>query len=207
MTDDDKTRFALAIASLAEVFDKSLSSNVIKAYFEALHGFDIEQVERSVVIAKRMCQFFPRPANLIEFIIGDPQDRAAIAWARFTKALDYVGTYQSVNFNDPVLHAVVVGMGGWQEMWRLSRLDDNELGYKRAEFMKLYTAISKKPSLEAPARLIGQSEAYNVARGHFGHDPVISIGEGGTPEVKRELQSKGEQKALLEGASDGNVGS
>lgn len=181
MQSDDKRVFAAELALTAEVFGEQLSPTRIEAYFLALAEFDVDAVRAALRQSVKVSRFFPKPAEIREVIEGGGlEDKAVLAWSRFLRAVERVGTYQSVDFGDPVLHATVQAMGGWLEQWRLERMDERELGYKRAEFVRLYAALSKRgPTLDAPKRLIGQAEASNVARGFLGRDPVLQLTAGG----------------------------
>jgi hypothetical protein len=154
------------MAMMGEIFGEAISSARIQGYFIALQEFPIEAVQRAMRHAIKGAKFFPKPAEIREYIEASADDRAALAWTRLTRAIDDVGTYESVDFDDPVLHAVIQRMGGWAEMWRLepARMESEgrELGYKRAEFIRLYQALIKHETDEAPKRLLGRHELHNT---------------------------------------------
>jgi hypothetical protein len=181
MTNDEKKAFGVELALVAEAFGEALSPTRIEAYFLALAEYDLGAVRAALRQTIKTHKFFPKPAEIREVIEGGgTEDRSVLAWSRFLRAVERVGTYQSVDFGDPVLHATVEAMGGWTEQWKLERMDERELGYKRAEFVRLYAALSKRgDTLSAPKRLVGQCEASNVARGFLGRDVTLALGPGG----------------------------
>jgi hypothetical protein len=185
VTDADRQAFAVEMAIAAEVFGETLSKTRAEAYFQALVDLDIGTVQRAFRRAVRVCKFFPKPADLREQAEGSTGDRALLAWTRLLKAVERVGTYQSVDFGDPVLHAVIMQIGGWGELWRLERMTAKELSFERAHFVRLYEALDDRPVDNAPKRLMGQAEGSNRATsGTWSHgldhvDETIAIdGQG-----------------------------
>ena len=180
MTDVDRLAFAVELGGLAEVFAENVSTARAEAYFIALADYTIETVREAFGRAIKRCKWFPRPAELREIVEGSTEGRAALAWARLLKAIEHVGTYRSVDFGDPILHAAVVAMGGWSELWELERMNAHALGFKRAEFSRLYETFAVEPqTIRSPGRLIGQHEAHNVPRGYLERDGTVVIGDGG----------------------------
>ncbi len=62
------------MASLAEVFGKDLSPELVSLYWSAFDSIFIEQFERAAAIAIAHMRFFPKPGDLRKFI-----DESAIA--------------------------------------------------------------------------------------------------------------------------------
>lgn len=180
MNDGHAQEFASALGGLAETFGEPLSAGRIDGYFLALKDLPMEAVLASIARAMRSSRFFPKPAELREFIEGTGDDLAALAWTRVIRAIERIGTYQSVDFGDPVLHATVDGLGGWSEFWRIERMDAREQGFKRAEFVRLYGALRSRGVEDAPRRLLGQHEVANRERGYLGKDETLVIGPGGS---------------------------
>lgn len=197
MTPDDARRFSAALAGAAETLGEPMSATRIEGYFVALRDLPIDAVERALAQAMREWRAgggrpnFPRPADLRDLVTGTPDDRAALAWSRLLGAIEIHGSYVSVDFRDPAMHAAIEAMGGWAEMWRLepARLAhegrDRDLGYKRHEFCQLYLACLHRPPDRIPRYLVGIAEAANraglggpMARG-LGHvDEVLTLGPG-----------------------------
>ncbi len=206
MIDADREAFAVQLAMLSEVFDKELSTAASEAYFGVLKGYEIDAVRLAVQQAIRRCQFFPRPAQLIDFLEGGTvEDRAMLAWARVLGALEAHGTGQSVDFGDPALHAAVVTVGGWgTERW--GRWDEGEEGYTRAAFLRAYRAFHGAPS-RAPTYLPGRFEQANRLswgqwlRGLGHRDEVLVLGPSGREVLAQRALGSGASVALGQGAS------
>ena len=166
------------MATAAEVFAEAVSEARAQAYFIAMSPYPLQAVEHAWAESIRRCRFFPKPAELIEFIDGSDDDVAALAWTRVTRALEEIGTYETVDFQDSVLHRVILSMGGWSEMWRIQDLTAREHGFRRAEFIRLYHAIRRAPG-NAPPVLWGQHECNNARLGCQGYTPCVIVGQRG----------------------------
>lgn len=164
MTRADATAFASELAGLAEVFGEQVSQVRTQLYFEALSGLTLDEVRVAVRAAIRGCRFFPKPAELIELLHGSSEDQAETAWGRFLDALTHHGSYSSVDFGDPVLHAVIATQfGGWHETWKLKT---DELRFAHVEFVKLYRAF-RKTGRGAAGHCAGQHELQNLENGYL----------------------------------------
>lgn len=174
----DLGAFSTALGVLGEVFNEQVSEARADAYFDALRDHSIEALAAACQTAVRRCKFFPRPAELREFIEGSTEDRAALAWAAVMRAVVEVGCYESVDFGDRAIHGAIEAMGGWAaEAWQLERLDAKDLGFKEAEFRRLYRALSQRPE-RGPARLVGIHEAENRLTGHQVPVTTLTLGVG-----------------------------
>ena len=198
MRDADSAAFAVALVAVAEVYAEALSQARIEAYFAALAPWDLASVLEALQRSVRACKFFPKPADLVELIEGDPKGRAELAWTRVVKATEHVGTYESVDFRDPAIHATVTALGGWTECWRWERLNPRELDMKAQEFKRLYAALRASGG-DGPPRLTGLSEVEQVRAGHVlpGQREAVVIGPRGLPEAKRPALPEPNRSAML----------
>lgn len=193
MQETDFKEFSTKLAALAVVYDKPMTRDSVKLYFLTLQDLPISQVIGAFNHLARTSKWFPKPAEIRDAITGDVAAMAAIAYDRFLKALESVGTYQTVIFDDPVIHAVVQAMGGWVELGQ-KQFDE----WTRKEFERLYIVYKKNPSPEAtPLRLVGRIEAHNGAHGYKVPEPVL-IGDG--EKIQRwQISCQEHKSAALEG--------
>ena len=93
-----------------------------------------------------------------------------VAVARLEDAMQRVGAYRSVVFDDPIIHLVVSRMGGWP---KLCAITDDEWKFRRRDFERLYDAAVREPipDDQIPQRLAGIIEISNAANGH-GDRPI-----------------------------------
>ncbi len=145
---------------LAEVYTRSLTEGQLSLYFDVLSKYQLEEVYRAIhahVSDPERGQFFPKPADLIRFIEGDPQTNALLAWTEAERAIVEVGAYDSVEFADRVTNQVIADMGGWPTFGGWS---DHEWPFKRKEFCDRYRAI-KQVGRVSVGYLPGLHEATN----------------------------------------------
>lgn len=154
----DKRLFSENLTALCEVFDREISNSLTKVYWETLKPYSDAQCKRAFVAAFKTCKFFPKPADLIELLDGTMEDRATEAWAKVCKAVQRIGPYESVEFDDPVIHSVIQAMGGWVQ---IQNCDMNEWKWRGKEFEKLYVRMSKEE--DHPKALPGICENQDAA--------------------------------------------
>lgn len=192
MTAADARVFAAELAGLAEVFGETLSDVRARLYFDALSSLTLDEVRAAMRRAIQRCRFFPKPAELLELLQGSADDQAEVAWSRFLHALTHHGTYTSVDFGDPTLHAVLeTQFGGWHEAWKL---ETEQTRFAHAEFLKLYRAF-RQTGHGKEAYCQGQHELENRQRGYLhAIQAPIQLGAARHPAA---LESPETQKALL----------
>lgn len=190
---DDVDAFVVELGKTAEMFSDPLSESRALLYFEALADLSLETVVGALRYARRVCRFFPKPAELRDLAEGSVEDRAREAWRRVLAALEHVGTYESVDFGDLVTHAVIEAMGGWHQAWAWEWADGPELlGFER-DFVSLYRLYAQRgPSRPPQAALLGQHALYNrhlgaALRGEIPGEMVIALDAGGYPAEHRAL--------------------
>ena len=108
--------------------------------------------------AGRRKEKIPTAGDLIE----QPRARAdatALAWATLRKAISSVGSYRSVEFEDPAISATVEALGGWLELCSKS---SKELDMLAWQFSKLYPGLVGHCDRKA---LPGRHDLQNGANG------------------------------------------
>lgn len=179
MQPNDQTRFAAAFTGIQEYYGREVSDTVMEMYWRGLAAFDISIVERAFqqhVMTAEAGRFFPKLADLVQWIEGSAGDKAQLAWTKVLFAIGSVGHYETVVFDDPLIHAVVSDMGGWISMCELL-VDDQP--FKAKEFESRYRAASNKAERPTfPAKLVGSFEASNRVTGHLDAIPApVLVGD------------------------------
>lgn len=174
MQRSDFKRFSMALTACAELYGKTVSEGAFSLWWQALERFDIEQVERAfrlVVEDPDGGQFMPKPADIIKRLEGTATDRSLIAWGKVLDAIQRVGAYQSVVFDDGAIHAVIEDMGGWPA---ICRSDTDELPFLQRRFCDSHRTYSRRGGdFRYPAKLIGDHEAANRMHGHPAAAPAL----------------------------------
>ncbi len=202
MRSEDKGRFAAALAGLAEVFNthgKEMSAVAVELYFRTLKDLAIEEVEAACIelVGGRVFNGMPKPAEIREAARGTREDAALLAWQKLDRAVRRIGPYESVQFDDPVIHSAVEMMGGWTEIQNCSAEDWRV--WRRKDFERAYQTLAKR--WDHPEHLPGLIELDNGPKGFEVPKPVRI----GFEERKRleEGSEDGEQPRLAQGAGAG----
>lgn len=167
-------KFSELMYLVAEQYSKKLSDGLIALYWQGLAHYDFEAVKQA--LSRHMQnpdngQFMPKIADVVRMMTGTTQDSALIAWAKVEKALRRVGSGQSVVFDDAVIHAVLVDMGGWIS---LGAVTEKELPFKAKEFENRYRGYKTQGGAkEYPQKLIGSYEAQNNRSGFKSERPIL----------------------------------
>lgn len=173
MKREDFRRFGLALSACAELYGKTVSEGAMSLWWQVLERFEIDSVER----AFRECvespdggQFMPRPADLVRRLEGTSADRSLIAWGKVLDAMQRVGAYRSVVFDDGAIHAAITDMGGWPAVCRSNA---DELQFTQKRFCDLHRAYSARPDAAYPAQLVGEHDMTNRLNGYPTAAPTL----------------------------------
>ena len=176
MTQNDYDDFSQMICATGELYKQKVGEFAIQLWFSALEEYELVQISQALSLHVKNPdngQFMPKPADVVKFIHGTSQDNAFGAWAKTERALRSVGAYSSVCFDDPLIHATVMQLGGWV---KLCQTLEKDLPFVANDFEKIYRGyISRKTCPEYPPYLVGISEAENSQKG-LKSDNFISIG-------------------------------
>lgn len=174
MQADDKMNFAALIANVYAFYRQDSSDFALGVWWEAMKPFDFAAVADAL---NRHCvnpdsgQFMPKPADVVKMLRGSSQDSSMVAWSKVDKAVRQVGTYESVAFDDPVIHRVIHDMGGWVA---LGTKNEKEWPFIEKEFENRYRGYCvRNDAPEYPKVLIGIAEAQNSQEGRQSQPPVL----------------------------------
>lgn len=100
-------------------------------------------------------KFPPLPCDIVKRIGGSHEERAMLAWSQVRQAVQRIGHYQPVNFGSPLVHGVIIEMGGWG---KLCEMKTDEAAFRQAEFVKRFVTYSSRGATppDAPAFLSGE---------------------------------------------------
>lgn len=168
MTIDDNGDFRRRLITLAELFDLKLSPTRQALYFEALRDLPFEAVCSGLNQAARACTFFPKPAELRTFAVGDAEDAAEMAWMALRQAMKSAGSYASLIIADAALgDAIVAVFGSWPQTCALD-LSPEMWASKRKEFGRVYRVLRNR-GLNGSRYLTGICEQQNAGRKDWLH--------------------------------------
>jgi hypothetical protein len=204
MSPSDKTKFIEVLSGVHDFYGKDLSKFALAVWLQACETFDVQQVSKALsahLMDPERGQFMPKPADIVRQIQGTNTDRSLIAWGKVMEACQRVGAYQSVAFDDGLIHAAIEDMGGWMKLCRSST---DELGYIQKRFCDTYKAYAGRPEVAFPGLLLGEHDAANAAKGYRSNPPVLI----GNPEKAKRVMAVGaaQPRTQITHASVGLIG-
>lgn len=173
MQKSDRKRFANVLLACAEMYGKRLSDSLVDLYWQGLADVEITAVEDA--IARHMSnpdsgQFMPKLADIRRMLGGTTQDAALRSWAKVDRAVRQIGTYQTVVFDDALIHCTIADMGGWI---KLGEKNEDEWPFVAREFEHRYRGYCTRPPESYPPKLLGIADAHNATNGYRTSDPVL----------------------------------
>ncbi len=170
---EQKAEFCKLLTGLAELYGKSVSSTLLEIYWRSIEKYSIQEINCAISIHisnPDVGQFMPKPADLVRWIEGKHEDKAFLAWAKVLNAMRVVGMYESIIFDDPVIHAVIDKLGGWIKFCQT--LDKN-LHYLAEDFKRSYLACLIYERPKDTKRLIGMEEHFAGLSGRRYSKPIV----------------------------------
>lgn len=202
MVEADKKEFADVLKAVLDLYGKEASAPVLRLWWAALEQFSIGEVRHGLtrfVRSPDSGSFPPKPADIIRMIEGTSGDRGTLAWSKVQEAFGRVGGWQSVAFDDPIIHAVIEDMGGWP---KLCATDKDEMNFRAADFAKRYRTYAELGINRFPAYLSGRHEGDNLLRGHNAPKPILI----GDPEKAMQVIQQGQETPRLQITSFSQIG-
>lgn len=187
MTPAEQKKFSEVLGGVHDFYGKELSKFAVAVWAQACDTFDVEQVTKALsahLMDPERGQFMPKPADIVRQLQGTNTDRSLIAWGKVLDAMQRVGAYQSVCFDDGIIHASITDMGGWMQLCR-SKTDD--LPFLQKRFCDGYKAYANRGDVTYPAILLGEHELANSSKGYRAAPPVLI----GNPEKAARVRLQG----------------
>jgi hypothetical protein len=175
MTDKDKSEFGQLLTDVLAYYRQDTTPFVLDLWWSAFADFDLSQIRQAMqrhATDPERGQFAPKVADLVRVLQGTATERAALAWGKTMGAMQSVGAYTDVVFDDPAIHAAVDDLGGWP---KLCRTDLKDLSYLQHRFTESYRAYVGRGQFDYP-RLLGgdrSPDAMYAKRGMKPPKPAI----------------------------------
>lgn len=186
MNQSEKAEFGKLLAGVMAFYRQDLSEFASDVWFATCSGFDMDQVRKAFTAHAtdpERGQFPPKPADIVRALQGTKTDRSLIAWGKVLGAMQRVGAYTTVCFDDPAIHAAIVDLGGWVQICRSSM---DELPHLERRFCQSHKAYASRGTFEYPPRLAG---AHDMENGLRGFKPVKTIFIGDETKAKAVMHS------------------
>ncbi len=173
MKPTDSAAFSQMMALMAELYGKACTEPFVNIYWHLLKDFELSDIRKAFkahIQNPDGGQFFPKPADIIRFLEGSAETRALQAWSLVERAIGRIGRYQSLAFDDALIHAAIEDMGGWIKLCEMTL---KELPFSSLEFQKRYQGFVNKPPRRHPPYLCGMVERDNTKEGYPFSVPVL----------------------------------
>lgn len=195
MTPDDFEKFHTLLSDVYAFYGKDISTFAVRVWTEAMRPFDFAAVADALnrhLMNPDTGQYLPKPSDVVKVLQGSTQDSALVAWAKVDSTIRHKGTYVSVVFDDPIIHRVILDMGGWVQIGGKS---EDDWPFVRNEFVNRYRGYKTRGFTdEYPAVLIGIADAQNARQG-FGTSIPLLVGN---PEQAQKVLFGGTDRPLLQ---------
>lgn len=199
MKASDRLAFSQLITDAMAFYGRDVSTFALSVWWQACERFDLEQVTKAMgahAMDPEHGQFAPKPADIVRKLHGTHTDRSLIAWGKVLDAIQRVGAYSSVVFDDGAIHATIADLGGWTAVCRTGV---DELPFLQRRFCEGHKAYSLRPDFPYPARLIGEFEAVNRQNGKKVAPPAL-IGDAQRAQQVEQLGSAGSRTMITAGS-------
>jgi hypothetical protein len=194
MQQRDFDEFCELLDVVAEQYSKTMTEGLKMLYWQGLVEYDIAAVR--LALSRHLKNpdngmFMPKIADIVKMMQGNSQDSALVAWTKVDKAIRSVGCDNSVVFDDPIIHRVLIDMGGWS---KFRTVLEDEMPFKAREFEQRYRGYkSRNEQVEYPPVMVGCFESHNSAQGQKVAPPVLV----GNPQHAKQVMLGGTDKPAL----------
>lgn len=194
MDKTEKIKFVTYIHDVAKLCRTEMNPEITDLWIELLSPWSFEDIRKAFIFYLRTEKFMPSPSDIVNILAGNQEEAARRALTKVVSALDNPGPYRTVVFDDPVIHATLVELGGW--LRPIGFRTDREYEFWRRDFLSYYDHFAKifmRGDLEYPSRLLGLTDRENASLGALGQQALstskpVYIGD---PSKARETEVKG----------------
>lgn len=164
MIQNDLQQFAKIMTVLGELYSKPITETLVEIYWRILQKYSIQSIQGAVNVYlnhEEEGRFMPKPADIIRHINEVHKKNAWDAWSKVESAVRHVGRYSCVAFDDPLIHYVIIKMGGWSKMCSHSI---SHIPTVANEFIENYTLHTKETPHDYPKYLRGINGATKIIK-------------------------------------------
>ena len=176
MKASDLPAFTRVLSRLSGLYGQAMSPGSVELYWSALQTFELTAIKQALsahTLHPDGGKFMPKPAEVVRALQGDSRTQGLQAWTKVAQAIREVGSYASVVFDDPLIHAVIRDMGGWIT---LCEVKIDELPFREKDFVVRYAGYVGYPAPPYPAQLTGRLAHQHQLQQGMAEAPVC-IGE------------------------------
>ena len=163
--------FAKIMQPVSELYGKNLTPETLNLWFGLLKEYSIEEIQNAFSRYIQTESRMPLPADILKILRGSSEDLALAALIKVENAMSRYGSYATVVFDDPIIHAVISELGGWV---RTCRLTENDFTWWKKEFRERYQHHLRYGTLtNLPPKLLGIYDEKNLPFGEKPQKPAV----------------------------------
>lgn len=173
MTHQEKEFLFELIYAMSENFSAKLSETGVKLYVATLSQYTISEIRDAAdkIIKQRKYSNMPTIGEFLEYIQGNTDEVVDLEVSKIIFAIQRIGPYKSVLFENGTTQAVVEEHGGWPALVNESEKYSNVSFFKK-EIAKTYKRLAREGRCSYNL-LPGICDQYSVK----GERQFVSIGE------------------------------
>ena len=161
----DSAKFRVLVTQVMSYYGKDVTDFTLQVFWDGLKDFSLDDVSKALSIHARDAdkgQWSPKVADIVRILEGGNSDRAAMAWSKVGHAIRCVGPYQTIIFDDPLVHAVITEMGGFS---KLCDVNTEDMPFREKDFVARYRNYSSRGVIpQYPPKIVGEHEADCMAK-------------------------------------------
>lgn len=199
MESSDFGAFSKMLSLTSEQYGRPMSPELVRFYFDGLSHLGIADIRAGLnrhVRNTEVGQYMPKIADIIRACEGGTQSAAYLALRSVQNAFSQVGSWQSVAFEDKIIHSVIEDMGGWPDLCGRDMEEWQNFGSR--EFMRRYAILTERGVSEPRDWLPGRAEIDNVSNGFAAQPPIrvpdarkhFAVGEEQAPALPRSRRGR-----------------
>ena len=172
---------------LASLYRVTLTPPEVALYWHSLQTYAPKQLSEAILrylTCPKRGRFFPKPADLLALLNEDSAIVAKNAWENVKAAIQSVGSYNNIVFDDPYITGVIQELGGWVRLCQARRDDWAKI---EKQFLVAYEVSAKKPAAQAtPLRGFMHDLNYNPPI-HWKTETLVSLISSNPPVVQHSV--------------------
>lgn len=159
------------LETISKMKNREMTAEIFKLWLAALNSYSFEEIKNAFNRYIQTERGMPEPVDILDILRGTAEDLALAALIKVENAMSRHGSYATVVFDDPVIHAVIDELGGWI---RCCHVTESEFPWWKREFRERYKHHARyglPPRL--PATLTGIIDERNLPLGKQPQKPAV----------------------------------
>lgn len=154
------------IKTIEAVLGKEFTDDQSRIYSMLLNDIPEENFINGIntMLRERVYSNLPMPADIRKYCLETREEdldiRVAAARNKIKKAMNSIGTYVTVAFDDPIIHLVIRDFGGWIKLGMTDMEEFENL--LKWDLPRLYKAYATRKNADIPLTLEGKADDKTV---------------------------------------------